>query len=118
MVLCFFHSAKLLGAPRTLGAPGLCPAQLIGCDATVVAVAADKRSSDALIYFAKLAIQVNARTLVLLRAYELLHSFSRRYTETKRSGRKRTRCMLLRTLPGTDWRIYLALTLIQLKFDW
>ena len=32
--LWFFKSAKLLGAPRTLGAPGLCPAQLIGCDAT------------------------------------------------------------------------------------
>ena len=26
----------MLGAPRTLGAPGLCPAQLIGCDATGV----------------------------------------------------------------------------------
>ena len=34
--LWFFKSAKLLGAPRTLGAPGLCPAQLIGCDATYV----------------------------------------------------------------------------------
>ena len=30
----FFKSAKLLGAPRTLVAPGLCAAQLIGCDAT------------------------------------------------------------------------------------
>jgi len=35
VILCFFFkSAKLLGAPRTLGAPGLCPAQLIGCDST------------------------------------------------------------------------------------
>ena len=34
VVLWFSKSAKLLGAPRTLGAPGLCPAQLIGCDAT------------------------------------------------------------------------------------
>ena len=34
VVLWFFKSAKLLGAPRTLGAPRLCPAQLIGCDAT------------------------------------------------------------------------------------
>ena len=25
-------SAKLLTAPRTLGGPGLCPAQLTGCD--------------------------------------------------------------------------------------
>ena len=37
VVLWFFISAKLLGAPRTLGTPGLCPAQLIGCDATVPA---------------------------------------------------------------------------------
>ena len=34
VVLWFFKSAKLLGTPRTFGAPGLCPAQLIGCDAT------------------------------------------------------------------------------------
>ena len=34
VILFFFKSAKFLGAPRTLGAPGLCPAQLIVCDAT------------------------------------------------------------------------------------
>ena len=34
VVLWFSKSAKFIGAPRTLGAPGLCPAQLIGCDAT------------------------------------------------------------------------------------
>ena len=34
VVLWFCRSAKLLGASRTLGAPGLCPAQLIGCDAS------------------------------------------------------------------------------------
>ena len=36
VVLWFFKSAKLLGAPRTLGALDFvgCPAQLIGCDAT------------------------------------------------------------------------------------
>ena len=37
-VLWFFKSAKLLGAPGTLGAPGLCPAQLIGCDATAFGI--------------------------------------------------------------------------------
>jgi len=69
VILWFFKPAKLLGAPRTLGAPGLCPAQLIGCDATEYATKGDIKlqHSDILAMCCKVSFVIGLCAVLILR---------------------------------------------------